>query len=272
MLLAASDLARSVLEEVAEPGTIGAHLGMDLLEERLGMHWFECTSPGYRGWRWGVSVARVPRAKVATVCETNLLPGADAVLAPEWLPYADRLAPGDLGAGDVLPFRPDDPNLEAGFEATGEEDVDQMAFFELGLGRPRVLSAEGREVRRVPVVLRRPRAGVRGGGQGDRALHDLRLLPADGGRAAGDVRRVRQRVEPVRRPRRLARPRLRGALRDRHGPPRADVGRRADRRRVRGRPRAHRATSPERPTSEPSGPRSQRPSEAAHGSDDPVTD
>ena len=145
VLLAASDLARSVLEEVAEPATVGAHLGMDLLEERLGMHWFECTSPGYRGWRWGVSVARVSRAKVATVCETNLLPGPDAVLAPEWLPYADRLAPGDLGAGDVLPYRPDDPNLEAGFEATGEEDVDQVALWELGLGRPRVLSAEGRE-------------------------------------------------------------------------------------------------------------------------------
>lgn len=145
VLLAAADHARSVLEEIAEPGTIGAHLGMDLLEERLGMHWFECTSPGYHGWRWGVSVARVPRAKVATVCETNLLPGPDAVLAPEWLPYADRLAPGDLGAGDVLPYRPDDPNLEFGFEATGEEDVDQMALFELGLGRPRVLSAEGRE-------------------------------------------------------------------------------------------------------------------------------
>lgn len=145
VLLAAADHARSVLGEIAEPGTVGAHLGMDLLEERLGMHWFECTSPGYHGWRWGVSVARVPRAKVATVCETNLLPGPDAVLAPEWLPYADRLAPGDLGAGDVLPYRPDDPNLEFGFEATGEEEVDQMAFFELGLGRPRVLSAEGRE-------------------------------------------------------------------------------------------------------------------------------
>ena len=39
----------------------------------------------------------------------------------------------------------DDPNLEPGFEATGDEDVDQVGFFELGLGRPRVLSAEGRE-------------------------------------------------------------------------------------------------------------------------------
>ncbi|WP_374968149.1 DUF3027 domain-containing protein [Terrabacter sp. BE26] len=144
VLLSAADLARSILEEVAEPGTIGAHLGMELLEERLGMHWFECTSPGYRGWKWGVSVARAPRAKVATVCETNLLPGPDAILAPEWLPYADRLAPGDLGAGDELPYRADDPNLEFGFEATGDEEVDQMAIFELGLGRPRVLSAQGR--------------------------------------------------------------------------------------------------------------------------------
>ena len=139
-------LARTELEPVAEPGTVGAHLGVEMLGERLAMHWFECLSPGYRGWRWGVSVARVSRSRTATVCETNLLPGPDAVLAPEWVPYADRLAPGDIGAGDVLPYQPDDPNLEPGFEATGDEDVDQMAFWELGLGRPRVLSAEGREV------------------------------------------------------------------------------------------------------------------------------
>lgn len=145
VLSAALDVARAALEGVAEPGAVGEHLGFEMLGERLGMHWFECRSLGYGGWRWGVSVARVPRAKVVTVCETNLLPTPEAVLAPEWLPYADRLAPGDLGAGDTLPFRADDPNLEAGFEATGEEDVDQMAFFELGLGRPRVLSAEGRE-------------------------------------------------------------------------------------------------------------------------------
>jgi hypothetical protein len=145
VLLAALELARAALDGIAEPGTVGSHLGMELLEERLGMHWFECTSAGYRGWRWGVSVARVPRGKVATVCETNLLPGPDALLAPEWVPYAERLAPGDLGAGDVLPYKPVDPYVQEGFEATGDDDVDQLALFELGLGRPRVLSAEGRE-------------------------------------------------------------------------------------------------------------------------------
>jgi hypothetical protein len=146
VLVSAVDLARAALEEIAEPGTVGDHLGVEMLGERLAMHWFACTSGGYQGWRWGVSVARVPRGKVATVCETNLLPGPGAILSPEWVPYAERLAPGDLGAGDVLPFRADDPYLEQGFEATGDEDVDRMALWELGLGRRRVLSAEGRDV------------------------------------------------------------------------------------------------------------------------------
>ena len=144
-LAAAADLARSALEGVALAGAVGEHLEMVMEDERLATHYFDCTSPAYRGWRWAVSVARGPRQKDATVCETNLVPGQGSVLSPQWLPYDERLAPGDLSAGDVLPYRTDDPLLEPGFEATGDEDVDQVAFFELGLGRPRVLSAEGRD-------------------------------------------------------------------------------------------------------------------------------
>ena len=107
--------------------------------------YFLCTAAGYPGWAWAVTVARVPRGKVATVCETNLVPGPDALLSPAWLPYADRLAPGDLGAGDVLPKVEDDPNLEFGFEQTGDDNVDQLALNELGLGRVRVLSRQGRD-------------------------------------------------------------------------------------------------------------------------------
>jgi Protein of unknown function (DUF3027) len=145
-LAAALDLVRAAAEEVAEPGTVGDHLGMAMDGERLATHYFACTATAYPGWRWAVTVARAPRAKHVTVCEASLVPGDGALLSPPWVPYADRLAPGDLSAGDVLPYQEDDPNLEAGFEATGEEDVDQMALWELGLGRKRVLSAEGREV------------------------------------------------------------------------------------------------------------------------------
>lgn len=146
VLEGAVELARDAAVSVADPDTVGDYLGLTMVHERVGVHYFTCTSRAYPGWRWAVSVARVPRAKVATVCETSLEPGDGALLSPDWLPYAARLAPGDVGPGDITPRIEDDPNLEPGFEATGDEDVDQMAFWELGLGRVRVLSARGREV------------------------------------------------------------------------------------------------------------------------------
>jgi hypothetical protein len=142
----AVEVAREAAVSIAEGGAVGAHLGVEMVEERVATHSFECTAPAYRGWRWAVTVARVPRSTAVTVSETHLLPGEDALLSPEWVPYAERLAPGDVGPGDVTPYVEDDPLLVAGFEATGDEDVDQVALWELGLGRPRVLSAEGREV------------------------------------------------------------------------------------------------------------------------------
>lgn len=146
VLLTAVEPARDAAIEIAEPGAVGDHAGAVMLGDRIAMHYFACLAPGYAGWHWAISVARAPRQKFATVCETNLLPTDAAVLAPDWLPYVDRLAPGDIGPGDERPFIADDPLLEPGFEATGDEDVDQVGFFELGLGRPRVLSAEGRDV------------------------------------------------------------------------------------------------------------------------------
>ncbi|MBM6402241.1 DUF3027 domain-containing protein [Phycicoccus sonneratiae] len=145
-LRGAVEPAREAALAVAEGDAVGEHLGMEMVEERLATHYFACTAPAYRGWRWAVSVSRVARSKAVTVCEANLVPGDGALLSPEWVPYAARLAPGDLGPGDVTPFVEDDPLLEPGFEATGDEDVDAVALWELGLGRPRVLSAEGRDV------------------------------------------------------------------------------------------------------------------------------
>ncbi len=146
VLIAAIEQARLAAESIAEPGTVGGHLGAVMEDDRLATHFFACTASAYPGWRWAITMARVPRGKTPTVCETNLVPGDGALLSPEWLPYDQRVAPGDIGAGDVLPFIEDDQRLEPGAEATGDEDVDQLALWELGLGRKRVLSAEGREV------------------------------------------------------------------------------------------------------------------------------
>ncbi|MBW8172056.1 DUF3027 domain-containing protein [Ornithinimicrobium sp. Arc0846-15] len=145
MLSGAVEVARLAALDVAEPGTVGEHLGVQGEAERLVTHYFACSSRAYPGWRWAITLSRVPRGRKATVSETHLVPGDEALLPPEWLPYVERLQPGDIGAGDSTPYVEDDPSLEGGFEATGDEDVDQVGFFELGLGRKRVLSAQGRD-------------------------------------------------------------------------------------------------------------------------------
>ncbi|MGR6971157.1 DUF3027 domain-containing protein [Streptomyces cynarae] len=116
----AIDLARTAAEEAAAPGVVGEHSGMVSEGDRVVTHFFECKELGYRGWRWAVTVARASRAKVVTVDETVLLPGPDALLAPEWVPWSERLRPGDLGPGDLLPTDAEDLRLEPGF--TGEEE------------------------------------------------------------------------------------------------------------------------------------------------------
>lgn len=156
VLTAAVDEARAAAEEIAAPGHVGDHLGAEMEDERLAAHRFACLDPGYRGWHWSVTLTRVSRSKAVTVCEAVLLPGEDAMLAQEWLPWSQRLAPGDLGVGDLLLTEADDDRLEPGYTATGLVDesagsgdeaaeADRVALWELGLGRTRVLSSIGRD-------------------------------------------------------------------------------------------------------------------------------
>ena len=139
---AAIELARHALEEVTDPITVGEYVAAAPDAERLVTHLFDCTLSGYRGWRWAVTLSRVPRSRTATVCEMELLPGEEALLAPAWVPWADRLEPGDITRSDRLPRKETDERLEPGWEATGE-DADAVALDQLDLGRPRVLSAQG---------------------------------------------------------------------------------------------------------------------------------
>ncbi|MGW5275056.1 DUF3027 domain-containing protein [Streptomyces sp. NPDC004044] len=116
----AVDLARSAAEEAAAPGVVGEHVALVSEGDRVVTHYFECKEPGYRGWRWAVTVARASRAKNVTLDEAVLLPGSDALLAPEWVPWSERLRPGDMGPGDLLPTEAEDLRLEPGY--TGEDE------------------------------------------------------------------------------------------------------------------------------------------------------
>ncbi|WP_055546634.1 DUF3027 domain-containing protein [Streptomyces sp. NBRC 110028] len=115
----AVELAREAAAEAAHPGTVGEHVGAIAEGDRVVTHFFESAEAGYRGWRWAVTVTRASRAKIVTLAETVLLPGPDALLAPEWVPWSERLRPGDMGPGDLLPTEADDLRLEPGY--SGED-------------------------------------------------------------------------------------------------------------------------------------------------------
>ena len=71
------------------------------------------------------------------------MPGPTALLAPDWLPWDQRIRPGDLGPGDLLAPAPGDPRLVPGYTSSGDRQVDEVAG-EIGLGRRWLMSPEGR--------------------------------------------------------------------------------------------------------------------------------
>ncbi len=143
----ALELARgAALEDAREPKFVGELVSIDQEDERIATYLFESSLPGYSGWRWAVTVIRVDADAPATVADVVLLPGAESLLAPEWVPYKDRIEPGDVGVGDIVPTSSDDLRLVPGFDALpGDEELALAEQFELGLGRARVLSIVGRD-------------------------------------------------------------------------------------------------------------------------------
>jgi hypothetical protein len=142
VLTDAVELARTALVELQEGG-VGDYLGVTAEDACAATHRFVADLPGYRGWQWAVVVAADPEADHATVSELALLPGPDALVAPEWIPWDQRIRPGDLSAGDLLAPPAGDPRLVPGYVATGDPEIDEVAL-ELGLGRKQVMSLEGR--------------------------------------------------------------------------------------------------------------------------------
>jgi hypothetical protein len=143
VLTGAADQARAAVVEFSGPEMVGDYLGAGYEDPNTATHRFLAHLPGYQGWQWAVVVAAYPGAEHATISEVVLVPGPTALLAPEWVPWEQRVRPGDLSPGDLLAPAAEDPRLVPGYTASGDPQVDETAA-EIGLGRRWVMSAEGR--------------------------------------------------------------------------------------------------------------------------------
>src|SRR5690606_34009125 len=83
----------AAIETAEDAAAVGRLLGSEPIADAGVTFQFECHLPGYRGWVWSVDLTVYDG--VATVSESALLPGDDGLLAPEWVPWSDRIRPGD---------------------------------------------------------------------------------------------------------------------------------------------------------------------------------
>ncbi len=85
------ELARGALREITPADTVGAFFGETDEGNGAVSVLFESAQPGYPGWKWTVSIADVD-GQEPTVLEAELMPGQGSLLAPDWVPWSDRLA------------------------------------------------------------------------------------------------------------------------------------------------------------------------------------
>ena len=128
------DVALAGLHEITPSTTVGALISEQTDDAGVSTVLFASAMPGYPDWRWTVSLATLPDEE-PTVLEAELLPGDGAVLAPDWVPWADRLedykaaqaaiAAGELAAGDAADDESDDDDSGDDVADDDSDDADE---------------------------------------------------------------------------------------------------------------------------------------------------
>ena len=124
----AVDVAHAALVEITPEANVGAFVSEQTDDEGVSTIRFASSMLGYPDWFWTVSVAQLPD-EAPTVLEAELLPGEGALIAPDWVPWADRLedykaaqaaiAAGELAAGDPA----DDDDSDEDDDEHGDDDL-----------------------------------------------------------------------------------------------------------------------------------------------------
>jgi hypothetical protein len=102
-LTEAQRFALTALLEVQPAATVGDFVSETDEGDYVTSYRFETTLPGYPGWNWTVTVADLPDEH-PTIVESELLPAEGALLAPDWIPWSERMdeyRAAQLAAGEA---------------------------------------------------------------------------------------------------------------------------------------------------------------------------
>jgi hypothetical protein len=128
------EVARTALLEVTPEATIGALSGQ--VDEGGAVRvTFAAAMTGYPGWHWTIAVATL-EGEEPSALEVELMPGDGALLAPDWVPWSERLADyqaaqealvaegGELDADDSADSDEDDDDDDLGSDLLHGGDLD----------------------------------------------------------------------------------------------------------------------------------------------------
>lgn len=82
--------AKDALTEFSD-GSFGKFISEKEIEKGIFDVRFEATARGYQGWHWVVTITQPDKRKGATISEISLMAGPDALVAPPWVPWSERL-------------------------------------------------------------------------------------------------------------------------------------------------------------------------------------
>jgi len=91
-VLEQKDFARNALIEATSKSKVGNFIEVIEEGEGLATYLFENNQKGYVGWRWSITVFQLDKSSPVTVSELLLMPGPDSLVAPDWVPWSERLA------------------------------------------------------------------------------------------------------------------------------------------------------------------------------------
>ena len=83
--------AEKAAKESAPVGGVGKFLGTVDEEANVVSYRFQASMKEYVGWEWNVVVFQAKKAD-PTISEVVLLPGKEAIVAPDWVPWSERRA------------------------------------------------------------------------------------------------------------------------------------------------------------------------------------
>jgi hypothetical protein len=124
-----TSIARAALLEVTPEATIGEPTG-STEEAGATTVTFQAAMAGYPGWHWTVSLGTL-EGEEPSVLEVELMPGDGALLAPDWVPWSERLADYEA-AQEALAVDETDDELEGTEPESDDDDDDEDDDDDLG--------------------------------------------------------------------------------------------------------------------------------------------